>query len=337
MVSQTESSPAVITTPIYGIAISDELTVDLIRNGTSQTLAALQSILDTTLAGVIYVGGGRFIPGDHIQRVDPIFTAQWLLNRFPRATALVSTSPEVEHPFNYARHSLALDHFTKGRLGIVIGARDLGTGLVTDGNSVWSDSATGAELAGDFAAVLRKLWNNWPLNSIISDKESGVFADSAQIVEVNHTGRYNIRGPVNAPSSIQGEPPLGWHLTADPQEQKYLTDAEIIISTAPPVAPRGSQQLQLILRRLEKINTPDGDTAAQLGQGSLLQLDSEEAVTHAAAALEPLVRWQQNGSTGPTAPRQGTLRERLGLGPRSLDISGYQPAFATEQSIGGSL
>lgn len=332
MTSQNDISLPDLITPIYGIALSDELAVNLVTERSPQALAVIKTILNNTLASLIYIGGQRFIPSSQHQRLDPLFTAQWLLNRFPTAAALISTSPDIEHPFNYARRTLALDSFTQGRVGVILGSDDVGSGLVTNGESVWSKTATEAELAADFARVLRRLWNSWPEASIISDKKNGVFADSSQIVEVNHNEHYKIRGPVNAPSSVQGEPVLGWHLTAPFQSKRYAQDAELYISqNAPKTTPIPNETTYLVLRRLADVSATE-TSGVQHGTGTLLFLNDVSEVLEATAELETLNNWQRSEFI---APNQGTLRERLGLEKRTLDVSGYIHAFAAPEPVGG--
>lgn len=332
MTSQNDASLPDLIQPIYGIALSDELAVNLVTESSPQTLAAIKKLLNNTLASLIYVGGQRFIPSPQHQRIDPLFTAQWLLNRFPKSAALISTSPEVEHPFNYARRTLALDNFTRGRLGVVLGSSDVGSGFVTNGESVWSESSTETELVADFAHVLRRLWNSWPEASIISDKKRGIFADSSQIVEVNHNEHYKIRGPLNAPSSVQGEPLLGWHLTAPPLGNRYARDADLYISQNPPKTPSApNETVYLVLRQLADVRATE-TSGMQHGTGTLLFLNDESEILEATAELETLRTWQTSEFI---APNQGTLRERLGLEARTLDVSGYTRAFVAPEPVGG--
>lgn len=315
--------------PVLGLTLSDAVLTDLTTQRSGRLLSTIRSALELTSASIIYLGSDRFRPenaGSQTPRLDPLFAAQWLLSKFPSAAALVSTSTEVEHPFNYGRRSLALDHFTGGRLGVVLGSRDTGTQLINDGTSAWTGTPVGAELAADFAWALRKLWNSWPSQTIIADKENGVFADSSGIVKVNHDSLYTIRGPLNAPTSVQGEPPLGWHVVAGAQEAPHTQQAELVIaSTSAALHHTGSDQLAVM-----DTSPEDLTRIPSRADGALLRLRS---AADAAAVIDLLAEGTSPGSEG--AAR--TLRERLGLSPRQLDISEYEPAFAGESSVKGVL
>jgi hypothetical protein len=63
----------------------------------------------------------------------------------------------------------------------------------------------------------------------------------------------------------------------------------------------------------------------------LLFLNNESAILEATAKLEILDARQTSEFV---TPKQGTLRERLGLAKRTLDVSEYTSAFATPELIG---
>lgn len=284
--------------PELGVALGDALLAGLLQQQEDDTFSTLQSIVEAT-AGVIYLGGDRFREGDGAPYLDPLFAAQHLLTRLPRAAALISTSPDVEHPFNYARRTLTVDHYSAGRLGIVLGSRDRRTPRKA-GDVPWAGTPAGPGLAAEFITVLRRLWNSWPRESIIADGENGIFADSSQIVSINHEGAYDVAGPLNTPSSIQGEPPLGWHITA-PAEREAAAEAELLITEA------GGEH------RME-IRRADGTAAV----ATLISITSPEELLAAAEGLS---------SEPPAVPQRGTLRERLGLAPRGLDLAAFTPTF----------
>lgn len=283
--------------PVLGVALGDAILTRLLQQQEG-AFSALESIVEAT-AGVIYLGGDRFRENDGAPYLDPLFAAQHLLTRLPRAAALISTSPDVEHPFNYARRTLAVDHYSAGRLGIVLGSRDRRTPRKA-GDVPWTGTPAGPGLAAEFITVLRQLWNSWPRESIIADGENGIFADSSQIVSINHEGAYDVAGPLNTPSSVQGEPPLGWHITA-PAEREAAAEAELLITEA------GSEH------RVE-IRGADGTAAV----ASLISITSPEGLRSASERLP---------SEAPAAAHQGTLRERLGLKHRGLDLAAFSPTF----------
>lgn len=292
-----------------GVALSDAAVLDLLTAGPAAAYAALRDVTDVT-PGVLYLGGDRFRPRPAgAQYLDPLVAAQTLLGRLPGAAALVTTSPDVEHPYNFARRIATLDHFSGGRIGAVVGTRDHRADRVDPGATPWTGRPTGPALTADFLTVLRKLWNSWPRESIIVDKERGHFADSSLIVRIEHEGLYSVAGPLGTSSSVQGEPPLGAHLTLGRHEADSLADAEFFVSES-------GQGFAL------------GHPAARAGavdDGTVFLPRVESLADLPALVRELAARADLAADTG---SRSATLRERLGLAPRRLDISGLPRAFA---------
>lgn len=221
----------------WGIAPSDALITQLLTTPGSVAYAELRDIIDLT-SGVIYLGAERFRPTQvaaeqsRMGYLDPLVAAQTLLSRLPQAAALVSTSPDVENPYNYARRTASLDHFTQGRIGVVLGSRDHRIDHLGAPGAAWTIQPTGAELTEEFGTVLRKLWSSWPRESILANKAQGRYADSGQIKEIAHTGHYRVAGPLSSFSSVQGEPPLGWQLSLGESELPHTGEVGLLITTA---------------------------------------------------------------------------------------------------------
>jgi FMN-dependent oxidoreductase (nitrilotriacetate monooxygenase family) len=65
------------------------------------------------------------------------------------------------------------------------------------------------ELADEFADLVTKLWDAWEPDAVVIDRDTPMFADGAKVHPVNHVGKYfRCRGPLNAPRSPQGRPPI---------------------------------------------------------------------------------------------------------------------------------
>src|SRR5438552_14156632 len=65
------------------------------------------------------------------------------------------------------------------------------------------------DLAGEFADLVTKLWDAWEPEAVVLDRETPMFADVSKVNPVNHVGKYfRCRGPLNAPRSPQGRPPI---------------------------------------------------------------------------------------------------------------------------------
>jgi len=156
-------------------------------------------------AVAVVIGADRFDPGrGRGHRVDPTSAALALGRALPELGLIVATAPTREHPYNVARRVLSLDHVLDGRVGLLVGTRDHG-----------APTAARTHDAAEFAEVVRGLWRTWPLDSIVGDRDAGLFVHAERIRPLDHDGGpegYRVRGPLTTPSSRQGEPVLAvWH------------------------------------------------------------------------------------------------------------------------------
>jgi len=142
-------------------------------------------------------------------KLDPAVLVPYL----GQATAhlgLIPTLSVTEYPpFLLARLVNSLDHVTEGRVG---------WNCVTSSNDGAAQNYGHAEqpphderydLADEFADLVTKLWDAWEPGAVVLDRETPMFADGSKVHAVNHVGKYfRCRGPLNAPRSPQGRPPI---------------------------------------------------------------------------------------------------------------------------------
>lgn len=170
-------------------------------------------------ADVVVLGADRFDPErGRGYRFDPTAAALALGGALPVHRFLIATAPTREHPYNVARRALSLDHVLGGRVGILVGARDHG---VPPSDELHD--------AAEFARVVMGLWTTWPLESIVGDRATGVFADIGLVRPLEHDGGhggYRVRGPLTTPSSVQGTPVLAVWDDVD------LPEADLVLSAA---------------------------------------------------------------------------------------------------------
>jgi FMN-dependent oxidoreductase (nitrilotriacetate monooxygenase family) len=120
---------------------------------------------------------------------------------------VATTTTTYDEPFAVARRFASLDHISGGRAG---------WNLVTTSNPGdalnFSHEAHVARddryaRAGEFAAVVKGLWDSWADDAFPQDKATGQFLDPAKVHALNHRGpHFQVAGPLNAPRPVQGHP-----------------------------------------------------------------------------------------------------------------------------------
>lgn len=106
---------------------------------------------------------------------------------------IIATVPaSTSHPFHVARALSAVD-------------------FLCDGRSGWMPLAGGAPdgMAEDMVGAARSLWDGWGADTLIIDKASGRYLDTAKVHASNYAGPFfQVAGPVNAMRPPQGHPVL---------------------------------------------------------------------------------------------------------------------------------
>ncbi len=124
-----------------------------------------------------------------------------------RRIGLVATlSTTYYEPFIVARQFATLDHVSGGRAGWnlvtsqqAIEARNFGAPTMAHADRY--------ERAGEFADVVRGLWDSWEDDALVLDKAQGRYFDPAKMHILNHEGpHFQVRGPLNGARPPQGHP-----------------------------------------------------------------------------------------------------------------------------------
>ncbi len=112
-------------------------------------------------------------------------------------------------PFLLARLVNSLDHVTEGRVGWNCVTSSNDGAAQNYGHSQQPPHDERYDLADEFADLVTKLWDAWEPDAVVLDRETPMFADGSKVHAVNHEGKYfRCRGPLNAPRSPQGRPPI---------------------------------------------------------------------------------------------------------------------------------
>lgn len=141
--------------------------------------------------------------------------------------------------------------------------------------------------------VIRELWNSWPRESLVADVARGVFAETDGIRRIEHTGEhFSVLGSLNSPTSLQGEPV-----------------SILRVGTAEALA-AAEELVDLVVL--------DDPSLRSERAVELVPVDSAAELASAVAGL--------------AAAANGTLRARLGLPERTLDLSDRPLAFGAARA-----
>jgi FMN-dependent oxidoreductase (nitrilotriacetate monooxygenase family) len=142
-------------------------------------------------------------------RYDPI-TLLAALGMNSRRIGLVGTATTTYNaPYDLARRLATADHLTGGRIGWNIvttynrdAARNFGLADHPEHDDRYARAA-------EFVEVARRLWDSWPEDAIVGDRDGGVWADAGRIRPADfHGDYYDVAGALSVPRPPQGHPVL---------------------------------------------------------------------------------------------------------------------------------
>lgn len=316
------SSPS--GTPTLALAVSTAEAAAILADD------ALRTAWTRHPAAFAVVGVDR-LTGSAPTDLDPSLLATALAT-YGGPPVLFAAAAHIDLPYNLARRALSLDHLTRGRSGILLGNRDSRgrTDTAWGGAGLRAGAELGPQTTTDTAEALVRLWQSWPRDSIIGDKDSGILVRSERIRRVDHRGVVHTAGPLSIPTSLQSTPVLARYLTGP-------DDLETLPATTDFAVLGGLPDRGAVVSAVESLGVPlfvataDLGAAADLhaagGAGILFRTGSGDLPGETAAAL--LRAAAEFGTETTDSGPHHTLRERLGFAPPDDLLSGAAPAFAT--------
>lgn len=240
--------------------------------------------------------------------LDPVVLMALMAKATERIGLVATMSTSLSEPFTIARAMRSLDLVSKGRMGwnvVTTGTQEV---LLNYFPGILDHSHKHARALEVWEAVLR-LWGSWPEGALKLDKESGLFANAAQIQPINYEGEYvTTRGPIILPPSPQGMPVV---FTAGGGQYGYAfaaTKADAMYSNPPTLTYAASfwQQLSASIRQAGR--NPDQFTIFN-GIGVSIASSEKEALARRAVLDE----------MGDPASRRQYLSFMLGIPIEGLD------------------
>jgi hypothetical protein len=296
-------------------------------DGPARGIAGLARRLES--AGVSYwvIGADRGeFSGRSTNSLDPSLVATIAARHSAELGIVVAAAAHRDHPYNLARRLLSVDHAAQGRVGWLALDYDHGIAL-NAATDTWTRAALGASHTADAIAAVRTLWRTWPLESVVGDLSSGVFADTSRIKRADVSRGYEISGPLNVPGSSQGDLPV-WQravpgIPSEGADLVVVEDGDPIPHDAPAVVRLRS--VAAVDPALDRIARTRGVV------GVLLRLAPHELDS----VLDRVLPAARRRSVV-DGPGEGTLRERLRLpSPAEPDLTGHPVAFDTVPNQGG--
>jgi len=91
---------------------------------------------------------------------------------------VLTASTTFSQPYNLARSLLTLDQVSRGRVGWNIVTTADAAASLNFGMTEMPSSDLRYEMAADFTAVVRALWDSWDDGALVGDVDTGVWADA---------------------------------------------------------------------------------------------------------------------------------------------------------------
>lgn len=114
----------------------------------------------------------------------------------------------VDLVYNLARQVLSADQLSAGRSGLFLTATDPESDVDT------------------YTTTLIRLWQSWPLDSVVADRTTGILVESDRIRAIDHGG---VAGPLSVPSSQQGRPVLVRQVDTGQELSDGPGDADLLL------------------------------------------------------------------------------------------------------------
>jgi len=146
-------------------------------------------------------------PSDRPGVFEPVTLLSALAMVTEHIGLVATTTTTYDEPFAVARRFASLDHISGGRAGWnLVTTSNPGDALnFSHDEHVARDDRY--ERAGEFASIVKGLWDSWADDAFPQDKASGRFLDPGGVHPLNHRGKhFQVAGPLNAPRPPQGHP-----------------------------------------------------------------------------------------------------------------------------------
>lgn len=257
-------------------------------------------------ADYLYVSPQMLGDSSNFGSPDPALFFAAIARETERIGLVTTISTTFNPPYVVARQLQSLHWLSNGRAGW-----NIVTSIEGADNFSASPMPSPEEryaMAMEFTDVVCKLWESFPNEAIVIDRQSGMFSDKDRVTAINHSGEFfSVKGPLTLPAHKSGTPPLFQAGASDIGRNFASSVADAIFAAMPDI--ESGVELRNDLRRRAAEQGRDPDAIKVLpGLYFFLADTREEALelhkaAHANLSLER---------------RHASLKSVLGL-----DLSGY--------------
>ncbi|MCW2604683.1 MAG: FMNH2-dependent monooxygenase [Pseudonocardiales bacterium] len=140
-------------------------------------------------------------------RQDPMPLVPILADATKHLGIIATASTSFYPPYLAARLMQTLDNLSDGRVGMNLVTSSPHAAAQNYGYEQHFPHDQRYEMADEWVACVRALWDTWEPDAVVMDQETGVFADYTKVHPANFEGKYyKSRGPLNTMPGPQRHP-----------------------------------------------------------------------------------------------------------------------------------
>jgi FMN-dependent oxidoreductase (nitrilotriacetate monooxygenase family) len=243
-----------------------------------------------------------------MQRWDPLTLLPALAVVTERLGLTATANTTYNEPYTLARRLASLDQISEGRAGWnCVTSLGGGENFNRDDHVLHADRYTRAE---EFVDVITALWDSWEDDAAIKNKETGIWIDPGKMHLIQHKGtHFSVRGPLNAPRTVQGYPVIAQAGASDPGRELAARTGELIFTAAQTIEEGIAFVADITARAAAHGRTPDQ-----------FRIMPGVSVVTATTEAEALAKYDRLYDINESGPRLKAISSFAGLG---IDLSAY--------------
>jgi len=146
-------------------------------------------------------------PSDRPAVFEPVTMLSAIATHTTNVGLVATATTTYEEPFSVARKFASLDHISGGRAAWNLVTTSNAEDSLNFNRTAHMPRDERYERAGEFAAIVRGLWDSWAPDAFPENKGTGQFLRSDRVHVLDHKGKhFSVRGPLNVARCPQGHP-----------------------------------------------------------------------------------------------------------------------------------